>query len=103
LTTDSSALTVRLHVRVADEGNVLDLLEPHHAGEVAVSVLVPKKVHAGADIACELFGAHIRFVPTVGGDRPAVALGSRVDNHEDRAPIAGAAAADSGHLAVRLH
>jgi hypothetical protein len=93
---DALALARREDVRVADQVDVLDGLDPDDPDERA-RLLVAPEPHAGGDLALELVHGHVGLVPAVGGDHPAVCLGRRVDDREDRLDVVVAAAADAPH------
>ena len=87
---------------MADERNVSHMLNAHHAGELAVMLLVTPEGYFGADVACELRCPHVRLMPTVRRNRIPVTLGRRVDDRQDRSLFIGAAAADRAHE-IRRH
>ena len=80
------------HVGVADQRDVLNVLQPHHAGERA-GVLVAPERDAVVDFVTEFLAGHVRLGPAIGGDDAFVGLRAVVDDRVDRLEVALVAAA----------
>src|SRR4051812_11364585 len=93
---DAAALALGDHVGVADEVDVAHALDAHDPDERAV-FLVAVEDDARGDLGVELVRGHVRVMPAVGGDDPAVGLGRRVDDREDGGAVVVVARADRAH------
>jgi hypothetical protein len=65
-----------------------------YALEPSVALVSPER-DTGRQLAVELVAAHVRVVPAVRRDHPAVGLGGVVDDLEDRMAVVVTAAADA--------
>ena len=97
-TADAGPWLAGQDVRVADQVDVADGLDPHHAEQLAVRLVAPER-DSGGDLAVELLGGHVRLVPAILRDHAAVGLGGRVDDREDRAALVVTAGPDGAHRA----
>jgi hypothetical protein len=96
LPADAAALGGGGDVRVADEVDVADGLDPHDAEQLAAGLGAPEG-DPGGDLVLELALRHVGLVPAVGGDHAAVGLGRRVDDAEDGGALVVAARPDAAH------
>src|SRR3970040_2419683 len=72
----------RAGVRVANEGYVRDVLQPHHRHALLVLDVRPEHP-ARRQLRFQLGGGHVGLVPAVGGDFASVGLGPVVDHGEE--------------------
>jgi hypothetical protein len=76
---DSVPLPVRRDIGVADQIDVAHGLDPHDPDEGAVVLAAPEG-DARFDLPIELARGHVRLMPAIGWDHPAVGLGRAVDD-----------------------
>jgi hypothetical protein len=87
---DAFALALRAYVRMANERDILYVLDAHDADEASGVILTAPEAHAGTDITSELLAAHVRLVPAIRRDNSTVALSSCVDCRQNPGLIFGA-------------
>jgi len=80
---DSSILFGGSHVSMADEGDVLDLLQAHHSHQTAFLLITPKE-NASGDLVPEIFRGHVGFLPAIRRNHPPVRSGSVIDDFANR-------------------
>ena len=78
---------------MADQRDVLDVLQSHHAGECAVFFVTPEN-DAVFDLVAEFLAGHVRLGPAIGGDDAFVGLRAIVDNLLELLEIRRCALAD---------
>jgi hypothetical protein len=93
---DAASLAGGKDVGVADEIDVADGLDAHHADQRAVALGAPED-DAGRDLALELRRVHVRLVPAVGRDHPAIGAGGGVHDREHGGPLVVATSPDRTH------
>jgi len=77
--TDAHALSAREHIRMADQGDIVDVLRTHHAHQ-SPFLSVSDEDHPAVDLRTEFIEGHVRLVPTVVRDYASVRGGSRIDD-----------------------
>ena len=73
------ALSGRVHVGVADQGDVLEVLAPHHSHQARFSLVAPE-VDPRGHLGPELRLGHIGLVPAIRRDHPFIGQGGLVDD-----------------------
>ena len=83
------------HVGVADEGHVLHVLDAHHAEQSRRSLRSPRTPRR-LDLVLKLLGGHLRFLPAVWRNDPAIRLRGVIDDGIHRLEVALPALPDHG-------
>jgi len=86
---DAPPLPGRIHVSVADEGHFPQVLAAHNPHQTAFTFIAPE-IDPGPEFILQFLRAHIRFMPAIRRDDPAVSLGRGVDDGQDDFSFVGA-------------
>src|SRR5579859_2870009 len=92
LRADAALLTAGAHVCVADQGDVLNVLDAHHASEGVVFYEAPED-DACVDLMLQLLLGHVGLGPAVCRDDAAIGLGAVVNDGPDLFEVSAVAAA----------
>src|ERR1700688_5017021 len=90
---DALLLTAGEDVGVADESDVANALNAHHAGKRPL-VLVTPEDHTFLHFVLELLSGHVRFGPAIAGDDAFIGAGAVVDDGVNAFEVLTAAEAD---------
>ncbi len=80
------ALPVGPHIGVTDEDHILHRLRSHDRDQAA-SYFRTRETNPRRDFMTKLSSRHVRIVPAVGRDNPAIRLGAVIDDGKDRLEI----------------
>jgi hypothetical protein len=80
--TNTSTLSVRQHICVPDQSNVLNVLRTHHPNEPRL-LSVSNEQHPAVDLRMELVERHVRLAPAVRWNHASVSRSSGVDDLPD--------------------
>jgi hypothetical protein len=82
---------------MSDELDLSHCLNAHDTEETVMTVVVSPKGDPASDVILELVGGHVRIVPTVGRNDPAIAFGRSVHDRKYRGVLVHAAEPDTVH------
>src|SRR5947209_10939332 len=96
-TADALALVFREHIGMPDKRHVLHCLNPHHTGELRIGPFRAPKGHTIRNLMRQLRRLHVGIMPTIGGNHPAVAGCSVVNDRENHLLLIQPATANRWH------
>ena len=84
---------------MADQGDILNVLNPHHAEQLAALFIAPKP-HAAFNFMAKLFPRHVRLMPAVSRNHATVGFSGLVDDGKDGVEVGVGAGADHGKTSM---
>ena len=83
LDADAGSLVARQNISMADQGHVLDILDPHYADKPSAIDLATQKADTGGDLVAKFGFRHVGLMPAIRRDDAAIGLRRVVDDLED--------------------